>query len=398
MWCAAAAVVVVAVAACGSSASPASTSASSGSSSARSYKGTINIGVVSDFTGDLEVASNMQGALAYFDYVNANGGVDGYKIAVQEYDTQSSPATAVQAIRRAIAAKPTAILGASFVATSGLPTLAASGIPAVGDGFAPGWTGHKTLFPAGGDLTTHLSDVYYVVAKKFGGSAKVALVGSAIDAGDQANLIQQTSRAGVKLVLKDLNLGLTPTSAQFLAAAEQIKSSGAGAVVDLGVEGLAQLQVDLNQLGVKVKSLATDFSAATTSENGLIFSIPWAGPYVTGDPGITQYVAAMKKYGYGSLIASAAYAPFRWAQAALLVHALQVAGAPFSHAAVVKALSETKNFTADGVIPPVSFPAFQTIGGHCQSVMEVVDGEWKSLINGSSPFICGGPSLADPKS
>jgi branched-chain amino acid transport system substrate-binding protein len=401
-WWVAAAVVAAAATACGSSnsspSSSAGTTSSSSSSSSIHYKGTINVGLVSDFTGDLEVASNMQGAQAYIDSVNASGGVDGYKIVPQEYDTQSSPATAVQAFRRAIAANPTAIIGASFAATSALPTLAASGIPVVGDGFAPGWAGHKTLFPAAGDLTTHLSDIYLVVAKKFTGSTKIALIGSAIDAPSQANLIQQASRAGIQFVLKDLNLTLTPSSAQFLATAEQIKSSGAGAVVGLGVEGLAQLQVDLNQLGAKAITIATDFSPATTSENGLIFSIPWAAPFVTGNPGVAQYIAAMNKYGYGSLIDTASYAPFRWAQAALLVHALQVAGPPFSQAAVVKALSETKNFTPDGITPPVSFPEFQTIGGNCQSVMQVVDGKWKALINGPSPFVCGGPSLPDPSS
>jgi hypothetical protein len=198
--------------------------------------------------------------------------------------------------------------------------------------------------------------------------------------------------------MKDVGLSLVPTSAQFLATAEQIKSSGAGAVVDLGVEGVSQLQVDLNQLGAKASVIATDFSPATSNENGLLFSLPWAEPYISGDPGITQYTAAMNKYGYGNLLDTASYAPFRWAQAALLVQALKTAGPPFSQAAVVKALSETKNFTANGVVPPVSFPEFQTIGGHCQTVMQVVNGQWKALINGPSPFVCGGQSTADPAS
>ena len=109
--------------------------------------------------------------------------------------------------------------------------------------------------------------------------------------------------------------------------------------------------------------------------------------------GIKAYLAAMKKYGYSNLIYTTAYGPVRWGEAALLVAGLKAAGPPFSHASVVKALGSIKNFTADGVVPAVSFPAFQTIGAHCQVVMEVINGKWVSLTNGSNPFACGGPSL-----
>lgn len=410
-------VAAVAVAACGSSnshsggsggsttsgASGTTSSASAGGGSTTSasggggsFKGTIKVSVVTDVTGNLSVASNMQGALAYFDTVNASGGVDGYKIVPTEYDTQSTPSVAVQAFRRAISANPAAIVGGSFVAGSSLTTLAQSGIPSVGDGFAAGWTGHSTLFPIAGDEATHLSDVLLVVDKKYGNASKIALLGGSIDAADEKNLIGQAPSAGVQLVMKDLSAPLVPTAAQFLQMAEQVKSSGAQGVVALGVENLSQLQIDLNQLGAHVAVITVDLSPATTKENGLIYSDPWAAAYVKNDPGITAYLAAMKKYGYSKLITTTAYGPVRWAQAALLVQALKKAGPPFSHAAVVKALSETKGFTADGVVPKVSYPAFQKIGDNCQVVLKVINGQWVSQINGSYPFVCGGPSKPDP--
>src|ERR1700678_4287458 len=116
----------VAVAVAGAAATWAAAGATAGTThkAAVKSKGTITIGLISDFTGDLEVASNFQGALAFADYINANGGVDGYKLVVKEFDAQSSPTAAVQAVRQAIAAKPVGIIGASFVIGSGLPTLA----------------------------------------------------------------------------------------------------------------------------------------------------------------------------------------------------------------------------------------------------------------------------------
>ncbi|HEX3803111.1 MAG TPA: ABC transporter substrate-binding protein [Solirubrobacteraceae bacterium] len=363
--------------------------------SAKGFKGTIKVNVVSDFTGDLEVANGMKGALAYFDSVNATGGIDGYKIVAKEFDTQSSPTTAVQAVRSAVAGKPTAILGGSFVISTALPSLAQSGVPAVGDGFAAGWTGHKTMFPIAGDEAGHISNVLAAVDKKFGGAKKVALLGSSLYPADLKNLSQHIPNLGVKVVFKDLTLPLVPTSAQLLTAAEQIKAAGAQGVVAIGVEDLAAIQVDLNQLGAKVSVVTTDFYPPTKSEDGLIYSEPWADSYIKGNPGVTQFVAAMTKFGYAKDIDSDSFAPVRWAEAALLVHGLEVAGPQFSHKALVKALGTTENFTADGIVPPASYPKFQKIGDNCQTALKVVNGKWVPELSGPSPFLCGGPSLPD---
>ena len=158
---------------------------------------------------------------------------------------------------------------------------------------------------------------------------------------------------------------------------------------------MAALQTDLNQLGASnIKVIGSDIPPASASANGLLYGLPWATNYVTGDPGVKAYIAAMKANGYGSDIATGAYAPIRWAQAALLVQALEAAGPPFKHGAVVRALSHVKDFTADGIIAPASFPAYQTYGGKCDNVGQIVNGQWKSLINGNKPFICGAKSLS----
>ena len=132
---------------------------------------------------------------------------------------------------------------------------------------------------------------------------------------------------------------LVPTSAQFLSLAEQVKASGAQGVVALGVEGLASCRSTSISSGPRSPAIATDPGPPTTAENGVLFSNAWATPYVKHDPGVNAYVAAMKKFGYGKLIYTASYGLMRWAEAALLVHALEKAGPPFSRQAIVKALS-----------------------------------------------------------
>jgi ABC-type branched-subunit amino acid transport system substrate-binding protein len=183
-------------------------SASAGSAHAAKFKGTIHVALVSDFTGDLQVASNTVGATAYFASVNAQGGVDGYKIVVKDFDTQSSPTNAATAMRAAIGSHPTAIVGSSFVLGAGLPLAAQSGLPVVGDGFAPGYSGHKNMFPAFGDEAGAVSDFEFAAAKKYAGASKVALLGSSLYASDLQRLVADAPKAGVDLVMQDLTLPL----------------------------------------------------------------------------------------------------------------------------------------------------------------------------------------------
>lgn len=394
-WMMTALAICVFAAACGSAsthhaASTSGTSRGSGASTGHNYKGTLKVGLVADLTGAISRASDIEGALAYFDSVNRSGGVDGYKIVPVEYDTQSSPGIAVQAFRRAIASNPKAILGMSYDATPALPTLAASGIPAVGDGLAPGWTGHPTLFPIAGDWGVVVNPVPLLIAKERLGTTKVALVGSPRNAASQQAIERVAPNVGVDIVAKITDLPLAPTSPQYLSTAEQIAGSGARAAVDFGVENFGELQVNFNQLHKKIIAITNDpYSSPSLSTNGLIFSAPWVSTSnITGDVGMKEYASAMRRFGYGSDLANSVYAPFRWAQAALLVRALRAAAPPFSHTAVVKALSETKNFTADGVVPPTSFPKAQHSAPTCQGAMQVVDGKWKSLLNGPHPFVC----------
>lgn len=380
----------------------ATTATASAKSTARAAaKGSIPVALVSDFTGALAPSTGVQGALAYFHWLNAHGGVDGHKITVKQYDAGSSPTTALQAFRRAIAAKPAAILeSASGEEISSLSAVTSSGIPVVDDGFAPGWIDKPTLFSPVGDVSTHLSDVWLTVLKHFGHATKVAVIGSSLETGDLKLLAKSGPDVGVKVVMTDLSEPETLTSAQALTLAEQIKSSGANGVSVIGVLAINQLQADLNQLGVKVTVADPVFESDAQfgkTIDGELFAEDWASPYVKNNAGIKAYLAAMKSAGYGSVAYSAGFAPFRYAQAEMLVQeGLKKAGAPFSHKAVIKALSGVKNWTANGILAPVSFPQFQQVGIHCLSVMKVVNGKWVPETNGNHPFVCGGPSTKTP--
>jgi branched-chain amino acid transport system substrate-binding protein len=362
--------------------------------------------MVADLTGAFSPVTGLQGAYAYIDSVNAAGGVDGYKIVATTYDAASSPATALQAFRRAIADNPAAILEATIPDASALPLVAQSGIPAIGAGFVPGWTGHPTMFSPIGDVSTHLSDMWLLMLKHYAGATKIAVVTSPLEKADAELTASLGPAAGVKIVMDDTGEPNILTSASALSLAQRLKSAGATGVVMYGIEtGESLTQADLNQLGGGVTvAQPGEFGPALIKEfgariNGELYGEAWVPPYVTGDPGLQEFMAAMNKYGYGSLIYTAPNNSLRYAQMKMLVEqGLKPAGAPFTHAAVVNSLSTLKNYTADGLLPNTTYPKFQQVGENCLSVMKVVNGQWVSLTNGTFPFFCGGPSLPTPSS
>jgi branched-chain amino acid transport system substrate-binding protein len=83
-----------AIAACGSSGG--SSAAGGSSSGGGSSKGPIKVGQISSLTGGYPFSTTPKGTQAYFNYVNAHGGVDGHKIQFQSGDDQGSASQASQ--------------------------------------------------------------------------------------------------------------------------------------------------------------------------------------------------------------------------------------------------------------------------------------------------------------
>jgi branched-chain amino acid transport system substrate-binding protein len=378
----------------GSSAAPATSGGSAPT------KGNVAVAVIADMTGSFGPFQGANAMLAYIDHVNDNGGIDGYKVVPTVYDSASTPAGASQAVRRALAAHPAAVLTAAIGIPSALGTLASSGLPVGGDGFVPGWTGHPNLFSIIGDVGGHNSDAW-LQALKSAKATKIAILSSQLETGD-ANLWKRLApAAGVSITMTDTSVPPVPSAAEALSIAQRVKSSGANGVIVTGLSGgEEQFQIDLNRLGVHaVVAQSSAFGPSViksygSSVNGMTYLVPWASPYVKDNAGVTQFLADMNKYGYSKEIYDSA-AIVHYAEAELILdQGLKAAGSPFDAATAVKALSTVTNFTADGLVSNASYPQFQQVGSACLAATQVVSGQWVSLKNGADPFICGSASVA----
>jgi branched-chain amino acid transport system substrate-binding protein len=360
---------------------------------------TILIDWIYDQTGALAPVNFPDGVLAFVDRVNAAGGVDGEKIVLKKYDGQSTAAGALNAARRAVGDHPAGVILQSILGYTAVPALQAAGIPIVGWGAVPGeaTAANSDFFSSTGDIATHNSDAWLqaLISK---GKTKIALVSGTLEAPD-INLMQKLAASdGADIVYFNAGLPELVDAPTQLSVAQAIQSSGAQGVVIFGCDNCQTIAVDLNQLGASnITTIQTSaFGPAVIkqygkSANGMAFSIVMANPYVTGDPGVTQYRADMEKYGFKAQEYST-YAIVFYAATQMLVDGLKKAGAPFSNAKVIAAMNGFKNYTANGLIPDATFGSgpnsWHVIGSNCLSSAQIENGKWVSLNNGKTPWVC----------
>ena len=354
----------------------------------------VKIDLIDDLTGIYTTVNNPQPVKAYIKDLNAHGGIDGHKVSLKIYDGQSTAAGALQAARRVIQDKPAGVFIGSTLATSAAEALAAAGIPTVGFGDIPGYSGHKGVFSDVGDGAGHQTDAW-IKALINHGDKKLALLSASIEAGPLSLEANLAPKDGGSVVYTNTGLPYPLDSPTALSLAQSIQSSGATGVLVFGGGGDA-IQADLNQLGDKATVLEVSVFGPSvikqwgTKVNGMMYGAEYASAYVK-NAGTKKYIADMRAAGYASDI----YSVFdieQYAGTEMLAQGLTSAGAPFSHGKVIAALNKLHNYTAGGILPDVSFPAFHKIGSNCISTATVVNGQWKASTK-KYPFTCGSGSV-----
>ena len=140
----------------------------------------ITVGTISTQTGTLAAnfSSLIYGERAYFDYINAQGGVNGRKINYQyALDDGGNPTTFNQLANTLI--NQDHVFAVTGVGTAFFsPTLRQSGIPTYGYNVTGNWQGPSNLFAAGGSVQYYPAgapEVAYV-ARKTQKSPSIAFV------------------------------------------------------------------------------------------------------------------------------------------------------------------------------------------------------------------------------
>jgi ABC-type branched-subunit amino acid transport system substrate-binding protein len=375
-------------------------------------------------TLNVSYPDGFDGAQAYFDKINKEGGVFGRQLKlIAKASDQGQASTGATTVRSLVEEKNVfavlPVMTNSFVL--GSKYLSDNGVPAFGINVEPAWCGSSDeqsvveqaeiagdptkqcprtgLFGEKGSYLcfecpgigpsyvaqqknldkvavfgyTHVSSSKCVEGLKKGFAEygqDVVHENSALEFGFSVSEVAADVQA-----MKDKGVQFVATCMEFgggFKISQALKQAGVEGVVFYAPEGYKQSTLD--KYGEQL--------------NDWIFRLgfsPWQGKLQKGSK---EFLAAMKDAD----IEPSEHSQAGWINAALLVEGIKAAGKDFTRQSVIDAINtEITNFTADGILAGIDWSQ----GGHgpsnraCDAYVEAVDGKFKPILGKpGQPFVC----------
>lgn len=355
------------LAACGSSSSSSSSSStaapsgsSSGSSSSASAPGVTSTSILFGQTIPKSGPAALYGeatagVVAYFDMVNATGGINGRKLKLDSLDDQYQPPVALQDTKQLIEQDHVfAIVDPNGTATTqaNLPVYKANSIPVVGP-----MTGAATFYDTTRPFYFNVWPAYTLEGKTIGGFLQKSLKPSKL------GVIYQNDDFGKSLLSGLTSTGVSaavsipydPTQTDFSADAEKLKSAGVTAVVLFAIPGptikilnaFASINYDPKIIMSQVALTPTSYAAAGPDVNGSY--ITGFIPPIANDAGNSQVAAfknAMVKYQPNT--PANVFSGWGWEAAQAAVAGLKAVKGPLTRTSYISGLNSLQSLALLG--------------------------------------------------
>ena len=364
----------------------------------------ITVGTISTQTGVLasNFGSLIYGERAYFDYINAQGGVNGRKIDYKyALDDGGNPTTFNQLANTLI--NQDHVFAVTGVGTAFFsPSLfVESGIPTYGYNVTGNWAGPKNLFAAGGSVEYYQAgapEVAYV-ARKTEAKPSIAVVAYNVAASAAACQAEEQLMAsqGYNISYTDFKVAYPGTTVA--TDVQRMKQAGSNFVFScMDVQGNVTMARAIQQYGLKATQLWFNGNDAQTLASnqslmqGIYFDISHVpfGASQSEYPGLKLYLTEMKKYEPN--YAQDEVALQGWESAALFVQGVKMAGNNLTQANVIKEDNTITAFTAGGLQAPVNWKDAGHSGHappYCLAYIKVVGSQYVPTLNkGNNVFNC----------
>lgn len=384
------------------------TTASAGASSVSApgvTSNSITVGTISTQTGPLagNSASLIYGEKAYFDYINAKGGINGRKIDYKyALDDGGNPSQFTQLASDLVNQDHVfAVTGVASLFFS--PNiLVEAKIPTYGYNVTANWQGPRNLFAAGGSvqyLPTLAPDVAYVA--RAAKATKIGIVAYGVAASAAACQVtdQSLAAAGYNVVYTDFKVPYPGTT--IATDVQRMKNAGVNFVLScMDVTGNVGMARAISQYGLKTGQLwLSGNDQPTLDQNeklmqGVYFwiaHVPFTAPR-SEYPGLRLYLKEMDKYE--PAYSHDEIAIQGWESAALFAAGVKAAGKNLTQANVIAQTNKLTSFTAGGLTVPVNWAAAGHTGHappYCGAFIQVKGDQFVPALNrGKSVFNCFG--------
>jgi branched-chain amino acid transport system substrate-binding protein len=386
-----------------------STASAAGAAAASSAPGvtanSITVGTISTQTGVLasNFGSLIYGEKAYFDYINAQGGVNGRKIDYKYQLDDGGNATTFNQLANTLINQDHVFAVTGVGTASFAPNLfVESGIPTYGYNVTNNWAGPKNLFAAGGSVEyaqAGAPSVGYVSRKTHSPSIAFVAYGIAASAAPCQTEATSLQQAGYNISYTDYKVNYPGTT--IATDVQRMKQAGSNMVVScMDVQGNVNMARAIKQYGLHITQLWFNGNDKQTLQanqslmQGIYFNIAHV-PFTASQseyPGLKLYLAEMNKYE--PKYAEDEVAIQGWESAALFVEGVKMAGKSPTWASVINADNSLTAFTAGGLQSPVNWKSAGHSGHappYCSADIVVKADKYVAALNkGKNVFNCFG--------
>jgi ABC-type branched-subunit amino acid transport system substrate-binding protein len=367
----------------------------------------IKVGSLAAITGPLgnQYAPVSDGAQAYIDMINDQGGVAGRKINLSvKLDDGTNPSRDIsQAQALNEQSKVFAVVGVATPTFSGGIYLGSHNVPTFGWNVNTEWTGPASLFGEKGsflDLTSASPVPQPYLAKKLG----VTKVGTlAYNVAQSQQCADQTltslQKFGFSLPFRDTSLPFGTSNID--ADIERMKQSGVqmmGTCMDpsgniLLSRGIRQNDLRIAQYWPNGYDQDTIHRYADLME-GVYFAVEFT-PFeaASTSPGMQQFLAQMHQRFPNDAISEVQLAG--WISANMFVDGLKAVGPNLTRSKLIAAVNAMHNFTANGIRPaqaPLDWAYVHTQRAptpDCNAFVQVQHGKFVPVFGTpTDPFVC----------
>ncbi|MCT4357320.1 ABC transporter substrate-binding protein [Streptomyces sp. Je 1-79] len=336
----------------------------------------LKIGIITSATspvGGDAFSGPRDGARAWFDALNARGGLNGRRVEVVTCDDGGSGVGNNECVHRLIdEQKVFALVATTALDYAGAPLVARAGVPDIGgQPLTPAYDTYPHLYGIYGSLAPRTgaapgwggvlyggTEVYRWFAREHGARTAAVVAYNQAASTAYARLISDGLRAeGYRVVEEQVDFALP----NFRAVAADLRAQGADLVFDaMDTHGNARLCAAMEELGVKVTAKVTNVQnwnatvprdyADSPGCRASLFATGSSRNYEdTGQPAVREFRAAMGDRPLSQWQLEG------WAAAMWFTDAALSCGDRLSRACVEEFLNRPEPYTARGLLLPVRF-------------------------------------------
>jgi branched-chain amino acid transport system substrate-binding protein len=355
--------------------------------------GVITVGGIYDETGPVDATVERDTVRSYFNLVNSQGGINGYKFQLIDCDSKYDPSSAHQCAQKLISQGVLAIVGwlslsgeqneAAYLTSQGVPIIGGLGVPS--EFQSPlSYPTTPSLVTDGTALGTHAGQI---------GLKKPGVIFL------NANFIQPVEQSFLDAMKRQ---GISPvdvetvdaTKADYTDIVLKFQTSGAQSVAAfLDPFSYARLFQAMERQNMHVPVLGGGLDKASANrqyDSGCgstcaVFGAESVTPVLEyldhqSTPAISQYLNAVHTYYPGQFGALDAYATYQWLAAEVFAQAVKSIGnAPVTRTSLVNALNGLKNFDDGGITQPISYSAGNSHDPlKCLQWLHNTNGQWRT--------------------